>query len=81
MWIYQRATKLYTDLFHRHPNFEIREEAEQYARLEKALRDVVDDCRRVAEQHATGVPQGLWGEGARQAASKIAFLIEREIGK
>jgi hypothetical protein len=81
MWIYQRATKLYNDVFHRHPNFEMREEAEQYALLEKALRDVVDDCKTVAEQHATQVPQNLWGEGARQAASKIAFLIGREVGK
>ena len=81
MWIYQRATKLYNDLFHRHPNFGKPAEAEQYALLEKALRDVVYDCRHVAEEHATQVPQGLWGEGARQAASKIAFLIEREVGK
>jgi hypothetical protein len=81
MWIYQRVTTLFHELFHRHPNFEMREEAEQYALLEKALRDVVEDCRRVAEQQATGAPQGLWGEGARQSASKIAFLIEREVGK
>ncbi|MEP7153014.1 MAG: hypothetical protein ABI856_14995 [Nitrospira sp.] len=81
MMIYQRATKLYIDLFHHQPNFERPEEADQFALIETALRQVLHDCKTVAEQHGTGGPQGLWGEGLRQGANKIAFHIERDIGK
>ena len=76
----QRATKLYIDLFHHQPNFERPEEADQYTRLETALREVVHDCKTLVEQHGTGGPQGLWGEGLRQGAKKMAFHIERDIG-
>ena len=81
MMMYQRATKLYLDLFHHEPNFERPEEADQYTLLEAALRDVVRDCKSVAEQQGTEGSQGLWGEGFRQGAKKIAFHIERNIGK
>jgi hypothetical protein len=81
MMMYQRATKLYIDLFHQQPNFERPGEADQYNLLESALCDVVHDCKSVAEQHGAEGPPGLWGEGLRQGAKKIAFHIERDIGK
>ena len=81
MMIYQRATRLYADLFHHEPNFARQEEGDQYALLETALRNVVHDCKSVAEQHGTGEMQGLWAEGLRQGAKKIAFHIDRDIGK
>ncbi len=61
--IYRRAIKLYIDLFHHQPNLEKPDEADQSALLETALREVVHDCKSVAEQHGTEGPQGLWGEG------------------
>ncbi len=81
MMIYQRASKLFIDLFHHQPNFDRPEEADQYALLVAALRGVVHDCKAVAEHHGIGGPPGLWGEGLRQGAKKIAFHIERDIGK
>ena len=81
MMMYQRATKLFIDLFHHLPNLDKSEEADQFTLLESALREVVQDCKSLAEQHGAEGPQGLWGEGLRQGAKKIAFHIERDIGK
>lgn len=80
MRMHQRATTLYRQLFHHAPNFEVPEEADQYFLLEKALREVAHDCKTVAEQYASGGSQGLWGEGLRQGANKIAFAIHRDVG-
>jgi hypothetical protein len=81
MMIYQRATKLYKQLFHHSPHLEEPEQASQYVLLERALRDVAYDCKTVAEQQAVGVPQGVWGEGMRQGATRIALGIDRDVAK
>ena len=77
----ERVTKLYTELFHHVPNLDRKDELREYALLETALRQVVTDCKTVAEEHALGGPQGPWGEGLRHAAHKIAFAIEQNVGK
>ena len=81
MTLQQRATKLYTELFHHIPNLEQAEEAREYALLQAALLATVHDCKKVAEQHALGGPQSSWGDGLRHGANKIAFAIERDVGK
>ena len=80
MTLQERVTKLYTELFHHVPGLE-KDDAREYALLQAALRETVQDCKQVAERHAVGGPQGPWGEGLRHAANKIAFAIDRDVGK
>ena len=80
MILQQRATKLYTELFHQLPDLEKPEDAREYALLQSALREIVEACKTIAEQHASGGPAGSWGDGLRHAAHKIAFGIERDVG-
>jgi hypothetical protein len=81
MRIHQRASSLYYDLFHHSPNLDDPEQATQYLLLEKALRSVAVDCQGVAEEQASGGPQGVWGEGLRQGAQRIASVINRDVAK
>jgi hypothetical protein len=81
MMIHKRAMDLYKDLFHHSPNWEEPEDANRYLLLEKALRAVAYECKGVAEQQASLAPQGLWGEGLRQGAIKIASVINRDVAK
>ena len=80
MTLQERVTKLYTELFHHIPDLEQKEDAREYALLQAALRDIVQNCKKIAEQHARGAPHGLWGKGLRHAANRIAFPIDREVG-
>ena len=79
MTLQQRVTTLYTELFHI-PDLEKPEDAREYRLLQTALREMVQDCKRAAEQHALGGAQSPWGDGLRHAANKIAFPIERDVG-
>lgn len=81
MMMYQRANKLYHQLFNQSPNLEEPEQASKYMLLERALREVAYDCRTVAEQQAVAVPQGVWGEGMRQGATRIAVGIDRDVAE
>ncbi len=81
MSMQHRVTKLFTELFHHIPDLELKEDAREYALLQAALRDIVRDCKKIAEQHASGGPEGPWGEGLRHGANRIAFAIERDVGK
>jgi hypothetical protein len=76
-----RVTKLYTELFHQLPDLEKPEDAREYALLLAALGEMVQACKAIAEQHASWGPAGPWGDGLRHAAHKIAFAIERDVGK
>ena len=81
MSMQHRVSKLYTELFHHIPDLEQKNDAREYALLQAALREVVQYCKKIAEQHATGGPDGPWGEGLRHGANRIAFAIERDLGK
>ena len=81
MTLQERATKLYVELFHHIPDLAKKEDATEYAVLHTALRAVMEACKQVAEQHAPGGPESPWGDGLRHAAHKIAFAIERNVGK
>ena len=81
MTLQERVTKLYAELFHHIPDLERTEDAREYALLQAAMHAIVQDCKQVAERHAEGGPQGPWGEGLRHAANRIAFAIDREVGK
>ena len=81
MMIHKRAMDLYKDLFHHSPNWEEPEDANRYVLLEQALRAVAYECKCVAEEQASLAPQGLWGEGLRQGAIKIASVINRDVAK
>jgi hypothetical protein len=63
MMMYQRATKLYKQLFHHSPNLEEPEQASQYVLLERALREVAYDCKTVAEQQAVECLKGCGERG------------------
>ncbi len=52
-----------------------------YALLQAAFRELIQECKQVAEQQTLGGPQGPGGEGLRHAANKIAFAIDRDLGK
>jgi hypothetical protein len=81
MRIHQRATNLYYDLFHHSPNLDEPDQATRYLLLEKALRSVADDCKQVAEEQASAELQGVWGEGLRHGAQRIASMINRDVAK
>jgi hypothetical protein len=81
MRIHQRATKLYHQLFKHPPDFADPDQMNKYLLLERALRDVAYDCKTLAEQQVEGIPQGVWGEGMRQGATRIAVGIDRDVAK
>ena len=81
MTLQERVTKVYVELFHHIPDLDKKNDATEYAVLHTALRDVMEACKQVAEQHAIGGPENPWGEGLRHAAHKIAFAIERNVGR
>jgi hypothetical protein len=81
MVMQQRVIMLYTQLFHHPPDLGKTDDAAEYAILEAALREVVEACKQVAEQHASGRPTSPWGDGLWHAARKIAFAIDSDLGK
>ena len=81
MVMQQRVIMLNTQLFHHPPDLGKTDDAAECAILEAALREVVEGCKHVAEQHALGGTTSPWGEGLRHVAHKLAFAIDRDFGK
>ena len=56
MTLQERVTKVYAELFHHIPDLDKKDDATEYAVLHTALRAVMEACKQVAEQYATGGP-------------------------
>ena len=57
------------------------EEARGYVLIEASHREILHDCKKFAEAHAAGSPHSPWGDGLRHETNRIAFAIERDLGR
>ena len=48
------------------PDLEQTDDAREYALLQAALCEAVQHCKNIAEQHASGGPDGPWDQGLRR---------------